>query len=67
MKKITMPRTKIGLLYLLKSAYKCGCNDGYGFEHTVSLQEQEELGYRRFIGEITDEEFFKKLEELLDA
>lgn len=64
MGKVKMPTTRAEFEQIITIAFIAGCHHGYGVEHTVNVQEQENLGAERFIGEISDEEFYKQWEIL---
>ena len=48
----------------LPEPYKAGCEHGYGIEHTQNVLEQERLKVLRWVGKISDEELYKKWDEL---
>lgn len=45
-------------------AFMAGCEHGYGIEHTQNVLEQERLKVLRWVGKISDEELYKKWDEL---
>lgn len=63
-KKIKMPKTRTELEQLLINTFEAGCNHGYGVEHTDNVSEQEKLGAEHWIGKMSDEEFYKRWDEL---
>ena len=63
--KHLMPKNKKELLEMLFRAFMAGCTWGYGVEHTCDMQEQEEVGARYWIGEISKTEAEKQLERIL--
>lgn len=65
---VTFPKT-IQMLYEeyeqeLICAFKAGCQYGYSVEHTNSLSEQEKLAALHYVGQISDDEFYERLDEL---
>lgn len=60
MAKYRMPKTKAEFEKALATAFIAGCHHGYGVEHTANVHEQEQLGAERFLGRVSDEEFYKQ-------
>ena len=63
-KKGKMPKTREDYETDIKNAFLAGCHHGYGVEHSVNVDEQELLGAEHWIGKISDEEFYRKWDEL---
>lgn len=59
-----LPKNKKEFYYYLKYAFKQGCNHGYGVQLDKDVDYQEELGFRLFVGEITEEEYHKRMDEI---
>lgn len=60
----TMPRNKEDYLRSLENAFLAGCNWGYGVEHTVNIFEQEQVGADMYLGRISKEDAYQKLQRL---
>lgn len=65
-KFITMPKRKEQYINSLKRAFIAGCNFGYGVRLDNRVSEQENLGAQAWVGEISDDELYKRLEEILN-
>lgn len=52
---------------MLMNAFRAGCNWGYGVDLSVDVAEQEILGAKQYIGEISEEEAFRKKNELIEG
>ena len=63
-KKQRMPRTRSEFDSALMHAFIAGCNHGYTVEHSCNVSEQERLGAEHWVGQISDEKFYKKWDEL---
>lgn len=63
-RKIKMPKTRMELEDILMRTFEAGCNHGYGIEHSINVSEQERLGAEHWIGKISDEEFYRRWDEL---
>lgn len=64
MPKIKMPRSRKRFDEILINTFIAGCNHGYVVEHTESVREQEMIGALAWIGEITAEEAWAKMQAI---
>lgn len=64
MAKHKIPKTREEFELALMHAFIAGCAHGYGIEHTVNVQEQEQLGAEHWIGRISDEDFYNRWKNL---
>lgn len=64
MAKYPMPKTRAEFERAMTNAFISGCHHGYRVEHTVNVQEQENLGAEHLLGRISKEEFYEKWEIL---
>lgn len=62
-----MPKNKKQLETCLESAFLAGCSWGYGVEHTKHIAEQEQLGVDVYLGRISMDEAYEKIEKLLES
>lgn len=65
-KLVTMPKRKEHYIDLLKRAFIAGCNFGYSVRLDHKVNEQENLGAQAWVGEISDDELYKRLEEIVN-
>ena len=63
-RKHKMPQTRKEFEDEIKYAFLAGCEHGYGVEHGENVCEQEQLGAEHWLGNISDEEFYRKWDEL---
>lgn len=65
--KHTMPKNKRQFETYLENAFLAGCSWGYGVEHTKHIAEQEQLGVDVYLGRISMDEAYEKIEKLLES
>lgn len=51
---------------MCKTAFKAGCNWGYGVDLSAHVSEQEELGAMAHVGQISTEEAIARKQKLLE-
>lgn len=62
-----MPKNREQFESKLMAAFKAGCNHGYGIRHDADIARQEHIGALNWVGKMSDEEFDKEWEAIING